>query len=26
VMVPSFKAGYQMKQTFAEAAVYCMGQ
>ena len=25
VMVPSFKAGYQMKQTFAEAAVYCMG-
>ena len=26
VMVPSFRAGYQMKQTFAEAAVYCMGQ
>jgi hypothetical protein len=26
VMVPSFKAGYLMKQTFAEAAVYCMGQ
>ena len=26
VMVPSFKAGYQMRQTFAEAAVYCMGQ
>lgn len=26
IMVPSFKAGYQMKQTFAEAAVYCMGQ
>ena len=26
VMVPSFKSGYQMKQTFAEAAVYCMGQ
>ena len=26
VMVPSFKVGYQMKQTFAEAAVYCMGQ
>jgi len=25
VMVPSFKAGYLMKQTFAEAAVYCMG-
>ena len=25
VMVPSFKATYQMKQTFAEAAVYCMG-
>jgi hypothetical protein len=25
VMVPSFKAGYNMKQTFAEAAVYCMG-
>lgn len=25
VMVPSFKAGYQMKQTFAEAAVYCKG-
>ena len=25
VMVPSFKSGYQMKQTFAEAAVYCMG-
>ena len=26
VIVPSFKSGYQMKQTFAEAAVYCMGQ
>ena len=25
-MVSSFKAGYRMKQTFAEAAVYCMGQ
>jgi len=25
-MVTSFKGGYQMKQTFAEAAVYCMGQ
>jgi hypothetical protein len=25
-MVTSFKAGYRMKQTFAEAAVYCMGQ
>ncbi len=25
-MVTSFKAGYSMKQTFAEAAVYCMGQ
>ena len=25
-MVASFKAGYRMKQTFAEAAVYCMGQ
>lgn len=25
-MVASFKAGYLMKQTFAEAAVYCMGQ
>ena len=25
-MVASLKAGYQMKQTFAEAAVYCMGQ
>jgi len=25
-MVNSFKAGYHMKQTFAEAAVYCMGQ
>ena len=25
VMVPSFKAGYDMKRTFAEAAVYCMG-
>ncbi len=25
VMVPSFKAGYNMKQTFAEAAVYCKG-
>lgn len=25
-MVNSFKAGYRMKQTFAEAAVYCMGQ
>jgi len=24
-MVASFKAGYLMKQTFAEAAVYCMG-
>jgi hypothetical protein len=24
-MVTSFKAGYRMKQTFAEAAVYCMG-
>jgi hypothetical protein len=24
-MVNSFKAGYRMKQTFAEAAVYCMG-
>jgi len=27
VMVPSLKNnGYNMKQTFAEAAVYCMGQ
>jgi len=26
LMVSSFKAGYRMKQTFAEAAVYCMGQ
>lgn len=25
-MVNSFKGGYRMKQTFAEAAVYCMGQ
>ena len=25
-MVSSLKAGYRMKQTFAEAAVYCMGQ
>jgi hypothetical protein len=25
-MLVSFKAGYSMKQTFAEAAVYCMGQ
>lgn len=25
-MVTSFKAGYRMRQTFAEAAVYCMGQ
>ena len=25
-MVTSFKGGYNMKQTFAEAAVYCMGQ
>ena len=25
-MVTSFKGGYRMKQTFAEAAVYCMGQ
>jgi hypothetical protein len=25
-MVASFKAGYRMKQTFAEAAVYCMGE
>lgn len=25
-MVTSFKTGYRMKQTFAEAAVYCMGQ
>jgi len=25
-MVTSLKAGYVMKQTFAEAAVYCMGQ
>ena len=25
-MVSSFQAGYRMKQTFAEAAVYCMGQ
>ena len=25
-MVASFKSGYRMKQTFAEAAVYCMGQ
>jgi len=25
-MVSSFEAGYRMKQTFAEAAVYCMGQ
>ena len=25
-MVATFKAGYRMKQTFAEAAVYCMGQ
>lgn len=24
-MVTSFKTGYRMKQTFAEAAVYCMG-
>ncbi len=25
-MVTSFKSGYRMKQTFADAAVYCMGQ
>ncbi len=25
-MVTSFKGGYSMKQTFAEAAVYCMGE
>lgn len=25
-MVASLKAGYRLKQTFAEAAVYCMGQ
>lgn len=25
-MVTSFRTGYRMKQTFAEAAVYCMGQ
>ncbi len=25
-MTASFKNGYRMKQTFAEAAVYCMGQ
>ena len=25
-MVTSLKAGYRLKQTFAEAAVYCMGQ
>jgi hypothetical protein len=25
-MVTSFKGGYSMKQTFADAAVYCMGQ
>ena len=25
-MVNSFKAGYRMRQTFAEAAVYCMGE
>ena len=25
-MVASFKNGYSMRQTFAEAAVYCMGQ
>ena len=25
-MVTSFRSGYSMKQTFAEAAVYCMGQ
>lgn len=25
-MVASFQSGYSMKQTFAEAAVYCMGQ
>ena len=25
LMVNSFKGGYNMKQTFAEAAVYCMG-
>lgn len=25
-MVTSLKGGYRMKQTFAEAAVYCMGQ
>ncbi|MDX1480026.1 MAG: hypothetical protein R3315_00010 [Woeseiaceae bacterium] len=25
-MVASFQSGYNMKQTFAEAAVYCMGQ
>ena len=25
-MVTSFKGGYRMKQAFAEAAVYCMGQ
>ena len=26
LMTNSFKGGYSMKQTFAEAAVYCMGQ
>ena len=26
LMVNSFKGGYNMKQTFAEAAVYCMGE
>jgi len=25
-MVASFKSGYSMRQTFAEAAVYCMGE
>lgn len=25
-MVTSFKSGYRLKQTFAEAAVFCMGQ
>lgn len=25
-MITSFKNGYRLKQTFAEAAVYCMGQ
>lgn len=25
-MIASFQSGYNMKQTFAEAAVYCMGQ